>query len=83
MSAQSKNEYLEISIEDEGIGIPEGDKKHMFERFFRATNAGNVQGTGLGLNIVKRYVDLLKGSIWFTSEHKKGSIFFVSIPQQS
>lgn len=67
-------------VKDEGIGIPTTDQKHMFDRFFRASNAGNVQGTGLGLNIVKRYVELLGGSISFTSEYGKGSIFTVSLP---
>jgi signal transduction histidine kinase len=67
-------------VKDEGIGIPTADQKHMFDRFFRASNAGNVQGTGLGLNIVKRYVELLGGSISFTSEDGQGSIFTVSLP---
>ncbi|MEX2234312.1 MAG: PAS domain-containing sensor histidine kinase [Cyclobacteriaceae bacterium] len=67
-------------IHDEGIGIPEEDQKYMFDRFFRASNAGNVQGTGLGLNIVKRYVDLLGGTISFTSEYGNGSDFTVWIP---
>lgn len=83
MRALTKDKSIEISITDQGIGIPEADVKHLFERFFRASNSGNIQGTGLGLNIVKRYVDLLKGSIWFTSEHKKGTTFFVSIPKHS
>ena len=52
----------------------------MFERFFRASNAGNMQGTGLGLNIVKRYVELLNGIITFTSEYGTGSTFVISIP---
>lgn len=82
ISAVSKGETVEISIADQGIGIPEKDMKHMFERFFRASNSGNVQGTGLGLNIVRRYVDLLNGSIRFTSECNKGTTFFVSIPRQ-
>lgn len=69
-------------VRDEGIGIPDQDQKFMFDRFFRASNAGNVQGTGLGLNIVKRYVDLLNGSISFVSEFGKGSIFTVKIPLQ-
>ena len=69
-------------VRDEGIGIPDEDQKFMFDRFFRASNAGNVQGTGLGLNIVKRYVELLHGSISFTSEFGKGSIFTVRIPLQ-
>jgi signal transduction histidine kinase len=54
----------------------------MFDRFFRASNAGNVQGTGLGLNIVKRYVELLEGTISFNSEFGKGSVFTVIIPIQ-
>jgi PAS domain S-box-containing protein len=69
-----------FSIRDEGIGIPKDDQKHMFDRFFRASNAGNVQGTGLGLNIVKRYAELLNGSITFKSEYGKGSNFTVWIP---
>lgn len=69
-----------FAVRDEGIGIPAEDQKHMFDRFFRASNAGNVQGTGLGLNIVKRYVDLLNGTISFSSVHGKGSIFTVIIP---
>lgn len=69
-----------FAIQDEGIGIPLEDQKHMFDRFFRASNAGNVQGTGLGLNIVKRYVELLDGSIFFASEFGKGSVFTVMIP---
>jgi len=83
MSAVLKNNMIEISIIDRGIGIPEEDKKHMFQRFFRASNSGNVQGTGLGLNIVKRYVELLSGSIRFSSEYRKGSTFYVLIPLQS
>jgi PAS domain S-box-containing protein len=71
---------LAFTIRDEGIGIPEDDQKHLFERFFRARNAGNIQGTGLGLNIVKRYVELLDGTISFSSEYGKGSIFTVRIP---
>lgn len=78
--SKTKNEIV-FSVRDEGIGIPKEDHKHLFERFFRATNAGNVQGTGLGLNIVKRYVNLLEGRITFESEYGKGSTFTVSIPQ--
>ena len=75
-------EGISFSVRDEGIGIPADDHRHMFARFFRASNAGNVQGTGLGLNIVKRYVDLLNGSINFTSEYGKGSTFTAAIPWQ-
>ncbi|MEL6844412.1 MAG: PAS domain S-box protein, partial [Bacteroidota bacterium] len=54
---RSTNAEQQLSIEviDRGIGIPEADQKHMFSRFFRAANAANIKGTGLGLTIVKRY----------------------------
>ncbi|HEX6890214.1 MAG TPA: PAS domain-containing sensor histidine kinase [Chryseolinea sp.] len=71
---------VSFDVRDEGIGIPDEDQKHMFDRFFRASNAGNVQGTGLGLNIVKRYLDLLDGNIKFTSKYGEGSTFNVMIP---
>lgn len=70
-----------VAIRDEGIGIPKEDQRHLFDRFYRASNAGNVQGTGLGLNIVRRYVDLIQGEISFESEYEKGSTFYISIPQ--
>jgi PAS domain S-box-containing protein len=72
--------HLDIAVIDQGIGIPHEDLKHLFERFFRASNAGQVQGTGLGLNIVKRYIELLNGEINFTSEEGKGSTFTVILP---
>ena len=71
---------LTIHIVDHGIGIPESEQKKMFGRFFRAANATNIQGTGLGLNIVKKYADLLKGKISFTSVEGKGSTFSLSLP---
>ena len=73
---------VSISVIDEGIGIPESDIKHIFERFFRATNASNIQGTGLGLNIVKRYADLLGGTISFNSQYGIGSTFTITLPIQ-
>ena len=73
---------ISFAIRDEGIGIPDDDQKHMFERFFRASNAGTIQGTGLGLNIVRRYVELLNGTIHFNSEYGRGSTFTVTIPWQ-
>ena len=68
--------------QDQGIGIPKSDQVHLFERFFRATNVTNIQGTGLGLHIVGRYVDLLKGSIKYNSELEKGSTFTIQFPSK-
>ena len=74
---------VSIAITDKGIGIPEADQKHLFERFFRANNATNIQGTGLGLNLVKRYVDLADGKISFQSEEGKGATFIVEFPKET
>lgn len=67
-----------ISVKDNGIGIPEEDQVHLFEPFFRAHNTGNIPGTGLGLNIVKRYIELMAGQMDFESEVHKGTSFRVS-----
>jgi PAS domain S-box-containing protein len=72
---------LRITVEDHGIGIPLEDQAHLFQRFFRASNAFTVQGTGLGLSIVNRYLDLLGGTISFTSVPEQGTTFNVEIPQ--
>ncbi|MEH6308505.1 PAS domain-containing sensor histidine kinase [Olivibacter sp. CPCC 100613] len=64
-----------ITIKDNGIGIPYDEQKNLFEPFFRANNTGNIPGTGLGLNIVKRYVHLMKGEVMCKSEVNKGTTF--------
>lgn len=74
---------LKITVSDQGIGISKEDQKHLFERFFRGSNAGNIQGTGLGLNIVAGYVQLLGGKISCQSELEKGTSFIVIIPLNS
>lgn len=79
----STNEHLKIEIQDYGIGIPESEQQHLFTRFFRAHNVENIQGTGLGLNIVKGYVKLLEGHITFKSVPNEGSTFSVEIPLTS
>ncbi len=71
---------LTIEIKDQGIGIPLEDQAHIFERFYRANNIGNMQGTGLGLNIVKKYVEILKGDIQFKSIPEKGTKFTLKLP---
>ena len=74
------NGQLKITVKDEGIGIPEADKEHLFDPFFRAQNVTNIQGTGLGLNIVKRYVDIMDGSLSYESELDKGTTFIINFP---
>lgn len=75
-----KNDEVILEIQDQGMGIPLADQKHLFERFFRAKNVTNLQGTGLGLNIVKRYLDLMGGNISFISKENEGTTFIVTLP---
>lgn len=81
VTLDSSDEMVRIVVSDNGIGIPEKDQEGMFERFHRATNVSNIQGTGLGLNIVKKYVELLEGTIRFESELNKGTTFFIELPK--
>ncbi|MBO0947825.1 sensor histidine kinase [Fibrella forsythiae] len=78
-SAVLDNQLI-IAVQDHGIGIPDVDKDKLFTNFFRARNAIHIQGTGLGLYLVKRYVDLLEGSIQFTSQQNEGTVFTVRLP---
>lgn len=74
------NEKLSIKISDQGIGIPEEEQKFIFNRYFRAENALLNQGTGIGLNIVKGYMENLNGNISFESTENVGSTFTITIP---
>jgi signal transduction histidine kinase len=69
-----------IEVADEGMGIPAEEQPHLFERFYRAKNVTNIQGTGLGLNIVAKYLESMNGTINFNSEVNKGTTFIISIP---
>jgi|SRR5579863_189910 len=71
---------IRISVRDEGIGIPADAQKFIFTKYFRANNVVNIQGTGLGLIIVQRYVDLLQGKIYFSSRENEGSTFTIEFP---
>jgi signal transduction histidine kinase len=70
-----------FTIADEGIGIPEAEREKIFEPFVRGSNVGQIGGTGLGLNIVKRYVELLGGRIEVLPV-ASGTTFRVTIPLQ-
>jgi signal transduction histidine kinase len=67
-----------LSVKDRGIGISKEDQQHLMERFFRGTNAGNIQGTGLGLHIVSKYAELMNGSVECKSELEKGTEFVIT-----
>ncbi len=66
---------LIIDVKDNGIGIPDVDQESLFEPFFRAHNTGDITGTGLGLNIVKRYVGLMNGTVSCQSSQNIGTTF--------
>ncbi len=82
ISLSSNENYIEFSIEDNGIGIKESDQPKLFQEFFRAMNKQTriVSGTGLGLTIVKRIVESYHGKIKFESEYGKGTKFIVQLP---
>lgn len=74
------NTGITIKVQDQGIGISTEDQEHLFKRFFRAKNASNIQGTGLGLHIVAKYLELLNGKISVSSNLNEGTTFRIKIP---
>ena len=81
ISAARDDDVIRIEVRDEGIGIPEDQQQLVFERFFRSNGAVFAgRGTGIGLNIVRRYVDLMNGKVGVTSAPGEGSTFWVDLP---
>jgi PAS domain S-box-containing protein len=74
--------HVVFYIADQGIGIPPEDLPYLFEPFHRGRNVSNIAGTGLGLNIVKRFVDLQGGRIEVSSQVGQGTTFQVTLPLQ-
>jgi PAS domain S-box-containing protein len=72
---------LIFSVADEGIGIEPQDMQHLTERFYRGANAGNIQGTGLGMHIVGKYVERLAGKMECESEPGKGTVILIELPE--
>ncbi|GAA3561566.1 PAS domain S-box protein [Snuella lapsa] len=72
-----------FKVEDQGVGIPVAEQKNIFQRYFRAENVLNIQGTGIGLSIVKDHLENLKGTISFKSIEHKGTTFIVTIPNKA
>lgn len=83
LRTEVKEDHVIIAVKDVGMGIPQEDQKGLFKMFHRAKNVETIQGTGLGLNIVKRYVELLDGTITFNSKINEGTIFVVEIPKST
>ena len=74
------DENVIFRVTDKGIGISEADQQHLFDAFHRGENIGETQGAGLGLSIVKQFVDLHDGTIRVDSEVNKGTTFTVILP---
>jgi two-component system, OmpR family, phosphate regulon sensor histidine kinase PhoR len=79
---KTKHAYWFFSVEDSGYGIPATQQPKIFDKLFRADNALtlNVEGTGLGLYIVKEVVKKLGGRVWFTSVESVGTTFSIIMP---
>lgn len=77
VSILNKGDCLQVTVQDDGIGISAEDRTHVFEKFYRASNARevNASGTGLGLAITKKIIDLHGGRLWFDSTLGKGTQF--------
>lgn len=80
ITVEQTKDFITIKVKDQGIGIPEKDQKSVFDRYFRAENVINIQGTGIGLNIVKNHLENLGGTISFESTEHKGATFSIGIP---
>ncbi len=76
---------VQIRIQDSGQGIPPEDVPHLFQKFYRVDNSAtrSIGGTGLGLFICRKIVELYNGRIWVESEVDKGSTFFINLPRLS
>lgn len=80
LKARNNDNQMVVAVKDQGIGISEEDQQHLFTSFFRGKNAINIQGTGLGLHIVKGYVDLLQGAIHLQSAIGEGTTITIELP---
>ena len=76
-----ENKNVTLTVQDHGIGIPEKDQSKLFTPFFRASNTKSIQGTGIGLNIVKQYLEMMNGQISFESKNNEGATFNIEFPQ--
>lgn len=82
IAIRKNNTNAEISIKDNGIGMTEEEKKKVFERFYQVDESHYSEGSGLGLSIVKRIVNLSDGKIRIESEKGKGSNFIIELPYE-
>lgn len=82
MSVVKNHTSIVLQVSDQGIGIPEQDKKHLFKPFHRATNVGTISGTGLGLTITKQAIELHNAELVWESKEDVGTTFTITFPRQ-
>ena len=82
VTANVEKTQMDVAVKDKGIGISKEDQQHLFTSFFRGKNAENIQGTGLGLHIVNRYLQLLDGEVKIESELGKGTTIIITLPNK-
>lgn len=82
VTVRSDAGQLAFTVRDKGIGIPPAEQEHLFQRFFRASNTTGIAGTGIGLSIVKKYLDLMGGGIHFRNVPDGGTEFTVVLPPE-
>ena len=80
LDIKTVDEFYEITVSDNGIGIPKSEHHKVFGKLYRASNTGAIDGNGFGLYAVKGATESLGGSIRFESEENKGTTFYVRIP---
>ena len=79
VSTRVSEKDIVLQVKDNGMGISNEDQEHLFERFFRGTNVTNIQGTGLGLHIVGKYIEIMEGEVEYISVVEKGTTFIITI----
>jgi len=82
ISLKCSTKEIEVCVKDTGMGIPQGQEKRIFSKFFRGTNVAKkeTEGSGLGLFISKNIINAHGGKIWFKSQENKGTAFYFTIP---
>ena len=81
MTVKEEGAEVLFAVQDQGPGILPADLPHLFESYYRGTEAGKEQGFGLGLAAVKRIIEVLGGALWVESQPGQGAIFYFTLPR--
>jgi len=83
VTAKDAKTMIQVSVADQGIGIPKNQQERIFERFYQIDGSPRRRfgGTGMGLAIIKRILEAHDGQVWVESELGQGSTFYITIPK--